>query len=91
MVANGPLESGSRAPVSEANPGERPWAELDAIGRRKVVDSYRRAGRRSVPWVSGPRNGLRCGGRRNQPHQIRRLVIRFDGVSRLISLTGVTV
>ena len=31
------------APVSEANPRRRPWAELDDTGRRKVVDSYRLA------------------------------------------------
>ena len=49
------FESGSRAPVSEANPGERPWAELDAIGRRKVVDSYRLAyiSEELVNWCPG--------------------------------------
>jgi leucyl-tRNA synthetase len=37
------FESGSRAPISEANPEDRPWAELDDAGRRKVVDSHRLA------------------------------------------------
>src|SRR5437763_6223572 len=37
------LESGARAPVSDANPDELPWVELDAETRRAVVDSYRLA------------------------------------------------
>ena len=49
------FESGSRAPVSEANPGDRPWAELDDTGRRKVVDSYRLAyiSEELVNWCPG--------------------------------------
>jgi leucyl-tRNA synthetase len=49
------FESGSRAPVSEANPGERPWAGLGDIGRRKVVDSYRLAyiSEELVNWCPG--------------------------------------
>ncbi len=37
------LASGARAPESEANPDDRPWADLDAETRRRVVDSYRLA------------------------------------------------
>jgi len=37
------LEAGTRAPESEANPDDRPWADLDAQTRRRVVDSYRLA------------------------------------------------
>jgi len=37
------FEAGRREPVSEANPDDRPWADLDAEARRDVVDSYRLA------------------------------------------------
>jgi len=49
------FESGRRAPVSEANPGDRTWAELDEAGRRKVVDSYRLAylSEELVNWCPG--------------------------------------
>jgi leucyl-tRNA synthetase len=49
------FESASRAPVSEANPGERPWAELSGTDRRKVVDSYRLAyiSEELVNWCPG--------------------------------------
>ena len=49
------FESGGRAPVSEANPGERPWAELGDTDRRKVVDSYRLAyvSEELVNWCPG--------------------------------------
>ena len=49
------FESGGRAPVSEANPGERPWAELGDADRRKVVDSYRLAyiSEELVNWCPG--------------------------------------
>jgi leucyl-tRNA synthetase len=49
------FESGSRAPASEANPGDRSWAELDDAGRRKVVDSYRLAylSEELVNWCPG--------------------------------------
>jgi leucyl-tRNA synthetase len=47
--------SGRRAPVSVANPGERPWAELGDADRRKVVDSYRLAylSEELVNWCPG--------------------------------------
>jgi leucyl-tRNA synthetase len=35
------FEQGVRAPDSPANPDGKPWRELDAVERRKVVDSYR--------------------------------------------------
>src|SRR5258708_5231089 len=49
------FESGSRAPVSEGNPGQRPWAELSDTDRRKVVDSYRLAyiSEELVNWCPG--------------------------------------
>ena len=49
------FESGSRAPVSEANPRDRPWTELSDTGRRKVVDSYRLAyiSEELVNWCPG--------------------------------------
>jgi leucyl-tRNA synthetase len=37
------LESGARAPESEANPEERAWSDLDDTEQRRVVDSYRLA------------------------------------------------
>jgi leucyl-tRNA synthetase len=37
------FDSGARAPVSDANPDARSWAELDAVTRRAVIDSYRLA------------------------------------------------
>jgi leucyl-tRNA synthetase len=37
------FEAGTRAAVSAANPGGRPWAELDELTRRRVVDSWRLA------------------------------------------------
>src|SRR5262245_14666824 len=37
------LDAGSREPLSDANPDGRPWAELDELTRRRVVDSYRLA------------------------------------------------
>ncbi len=37
------FESGRREPVSDENPGDKPWAELDELERRRVVDSYRLA------------------------------------------------
>ena len=49
------FEQGSRRPVSEANPGERPWADLDDSTRRRVVDSYRLAFLSEAPvnWCPG--------------------------------------
>mgnify|MGYP001321891912 CR=1 FL=1 len=37
------FEAGSRLPASPANPGGKPWAELDEVTRRRVVDSWRLA------------------------------------------------
>jgi leucyl-tRNA synthetase len=37
------FEAGKREPISDANPDARPWAELDDLTRRRVVDSYRLA------------------------------------------------
>jgi leucyl-tRNA synthetase len=37
------FDAGTRAPESDANPDDRPWAELDDDARRAVVDSYRLA------------------------------------------------
>ena len=49
------FEPGGRAPVSAANPGERPWAELGDTDRRKVVDSYRLAylSEELINWCPG--------------------------------------
>src|ERR1700730_14327295 len=46
------FESGTREPVSEANPDGRPWPELDERTRRRVVDTYRLAYRKEslVNW-----------------------------------------
>jgi leucyl-tRNA synthetase len=47
--------SGIRAPVSEANPLGRPWAELGDTDRREVVDTYRLAyvSEELVNWCPG--------------------------------------
>jgi leucyl-tRNA synthetase len=37
------FEAGTRAPSGPANPGGLPWAELDELTRRKVVDGWRLA------------------------------------------------
>lgn len=37
------FESGSRAPVSKANPHDAPWSALSEADRRRIVDSYRLA------------------------------------------------
>ncbi|MBL7498595.1 leucine--tRNA ligase [Frankia sp. CNm7] len=37
------FDAGTRVPSRQANPSGRPWAELDAAARRKVVDGYRLA------------------------------------------------
>jgi leucyl-tRNA synthetase len=37
------FEAGTRAPSGPANPGELPWAELDEVTRRQVVDAQRLA------------------------------------------------
>ena len=49
------FEQGTRRPVSGANPGERPWPELDEVTRRRVIDSYRLAFLAEAPvnWCPG--------------------------------------
>ncbi len=49
------FEQGTRRPVSGANPGERPWPELDDVTRRRVIDSYRLAFLSEAPvnWCPG--------------------------------------
>jgi leucyl-tRNA synthetase len=49
------FERSTRQPVSEANPGERPWQELDDVTRRRVIDSYRLAFLSEAPvnWCPG--------------------------------------
>jgi leucyl-tRNA synthetase len=49
------FERGERAPESPANPGRRPWPELDPVQRRRVVDSYRLAYLEDAPvnWCPG--------------------------------------
>jgi leucyl-tRNA synthetase len=37
------FEAGTREPLSDANPDDRPWADLDDLTRRRVVDSFRLA------------------------------------------------
>ena len=50
------FEAGTRVPSGPANPGGRPWAELDELTRRKVVDGWRLA-YRPRRWSTG-RPGL---------------------------------
>jgi leucyl-tRNA synthetase len=49
------FEQGTRAADSPANPERKPWSELDAVERRKVVDSYRLAYLDEAPvnWCPG--------------------------------------
>jgi leucyl-tRNA synthetase len=49
------FEQGIRAPESPANPDGKPWSGLDAVERRKVVDSYRLAYLDEAPvnWCPG--------------------------------------
>ena len=49
------FEQGTRLPVSGANPGDRPWPELDDVTRRRVIDSYRLAFLSEAPvnWCPG--------------------------------------
>jgi leucyl-tRNA synthetase len=49
------LEAGRRAPEGPANPAGRPWAELDPVERRRVVDSWRLAYLDEAPvnWCPG--------------------------------------
>ena len=49
------FESGTREPVSPANPDGRPWAELTELQRRQVIDGYRLAyiSEELVNWCPG--------------------------------------
>jgi leucyl-tRNA synthetase len=49
------FEHGRRAPMSEVNPDGIAWADLDAVTRRKVIDSYRLAYLEEAPvnWCPG--------------------------------------
>jgi leucyl-tRNA synthetase len=49
------FEQGVRAPDSPANPDGKPWSDLDAVERRRVVDSYRLAYLDEAPvnWCPG--------------------------------------
>jgi leucyl-tRNA synthetase len=49
------LDAGTREPDAEANPFDRPWAELSALERRQVIDHHRLAYRSDsmVNWAPG--------------------------------------
>ncbi|MBX6388193.1 MAG: leucine--tRNA ligase [Frankia sp.] len=49
------FDAGTRTPSAAANPSGRPWAELDATERRRVVDNYRLAylAEGMVNWCPG--------------------------------------
>jgi leucyl-tRNA synthetase len=49
------LDAGTRQPAPGTNPSGRPWAELDDVERRKVVDAHRLAYLHQAPvnWCPG--------------------------------------
>jgi leucyl-tRNA synthetase len=49
------LDAGTRQPAPDTNPLGRPWAELDEVGRRLVVDAHRLAYLHQAPvnWCPG--------------------------------------
>jgi leucyl-tRNA synthetase len=49
------LDAGTREPAPGTNPSGRPWAELDEVARRKVVDAHRLAYLHQAPvnWCPG--------------------------------------
>jgi leucyl-tRNA synthetase len=49
------LDAGTRSPAPGTNPTGRPWAELDEVERRKVVDAHRLAYLHQAPvnWCPG--------------------------------------
>jgi leucyl-tRNA synthetase len=49
------FEDGTRTPSGPANPGGKPWAELDELTRRRVIDGWRLAyvGEEMVNWCPG--------------------------------------
>ena len=55
------FDAATRDPVSEANPDGLPWAELDALERRELVDSYRLAYLEEAPvnWCPALGHGAR--------------------------------
>ncbi|RBY95528.1 leucine--tRNA ligase [Blastococcus sp. TF02-8] len=49
------LDAGTREPAAGTNPSGRPWAELDEVGKRQVVDAHRLAYLHEAPvnWCPG--------------------------------------
>jgi leucyl-tRNA synthetase len=49
------FEAGTRVPSGPANPGGKPWAELDEVTRRRVIDGWRLAyvAEEMVNWAPG--------------------------------------
>ncbi|MGY2067605.1 leucine--tRNA ligase [Blastococcus sp. SYSU DS0619] len=49
------LDAGTRTPAAGTNPSGQPWAELDEVSRRKVVDAHRLAYLNEAPvnWCPG--------------------------------------
>jgi leucyl-tRNA synthetase len=49
------LDAGTRSPAAGTNPSGRPWAQLDEVERRKVVDAHRLAYLHQAPvnWCPG--------------------------------------
>jgi leucyl-tRNA synthetase len=49
------LDAGVRQPAAGTNPSGRPWAELDEVGKRRVVDAHRLAYLHEAPvnWCPG--------------------------------------
>ncbi|MFZ6003823.1 MAG: leucine--tRNA ligase [Actinomycetota bacterium] len=49
------LEAGAREPETGTNPTDKPWAELDPVERRRVVDAHRLAYLHEAPvnWCPG--------------------------------------
>jgi leucyl-tRNA synthetase len=49
------LDAGTRTPAPGTNPSGRPWAELDEVARRRVVDAHRLAYLHEAPvnWCPG--------------------------------------
>src|SRR5699024_401613 len=49
------FDAGTRTPGMQTNPFDRPWAELDELQRRQVIDNHRLAYRSesTVNWCPG--------------------------------------
>ena len=70
------FEAGTRAPAGPANPDGKPWAELDELTRRQVVDGWRLAyiAEELVNWAPGPGHGAgQRGGHRRRAQRRRQL------------------